>query len=343
MSKGLLTAAVGLAAVAALIAVPAAMAAYTTPKLQVVWTNPSTAAIRATVDPNDDATASIRIVAPAGTQLTTNQAPGTQLGSVEALVKALDLGGADIPVQGQVVVAAPGQVPAAIQAACTQGVTPLATWLLALSAAGQALNVPAFLVPTTGAQAALGPAYIQVCLGPPDVPPGTPGRATFGIKVYSVAAEINGVFRSGAGAGTWISLWTPYTPGAGTVNAAGTVAAPAAIAPGAVSLTARGAGRGAVVSGAVTQAGQPRVGATVTVLGGSVKNRLTTRKRVRVGTNGRFSTRFAVGTWFRATAAASGGSAPPVCTQLSAALSPIPCVNPTVNGFTAKSKVIRKR
>src|SRR5262245_48766937 len=90
----------GIAAVGAVIAVPAAMAAYTTPKLEVTQTATATA-IRASLDPNDDPTASLRILAPAGTQLTTNQAPGTQLGSVEAIVKALDLGGADLPVQGQ--------------------------------------------------------------------------------------------------------------------------------------------------------------------------------------------------------------------------------------------------
>jgi hypothetical protein len=32
-----------------------------------------------------------------------------------------------------------------------------------------------------------------------------------------------------------------------------------------------------------------------------------------------------------------------VCTQLSAALTPIPCLNATTNGFTAQSKVVKKR
>jgi hypothetical protein len=335
------TVVVGLASVAALIAVPAAMAAYTSPKLEVTRTATGVV-VKASLSPNDDPTASVRIYAPAGTQLTTNQAPGTTLGPVRALVKALDLAGADLPIEGNVVVAAPGQVSPAIQAACAGATPPLATWILALSAAGQALNVPAFLLPTSGTQTALGPAYIQICLGPPDVPPGTPGRANFGAKLYSAELAVNGVFGA-VSVGAWVSFWTPYNPGVGTVNATSTVAAPAAIAPGAISLTARASGRGAVVSGAVTQAGQPRGGATVTVLGGSGKNRLTTRKRVRVSANGRFTTRFAVGTFFRATAVATSGAAAPLCTQLSAALAPIPCVNPTVNGFTAKSKVVRKR
>jgi hypothetical protein len=332
---------VGLASVAALIAVPAAIAAYTSPKLEVTRTATG-ATVKASLSPDDDPTASVRIFVPSGTQLTTSQAPGAVLGPVRAIVKALDLAGADLPLEGQLVVAAPGQVPAATVTQCTGGATPLATWLMVLSAAGQTLTVPTYLVATTGTQAALGPAYLQICLPPPDVPAGTPGRATFGAKVYSAELTINGVFSTVA-VGAWVGFWTPYTPLVGAVNAARTVASPAAIAPGAVTLSAKRSGRGAVVSGAVTQAGQPRAGATVTILGGTAKARLTTRKLVRVGANGRFSTKFAVGTWFRATAVASGGAAAPLCTQLSAALAPIPCVNPTVNGFSAQSKVVKKR
>ena len=59
MKRRIWTSVVGLAAAAALIAVPAAMAAYTSPKLEVVWTGASATAIRASVDPNYDATASI--------------------------------------------------------------------------------------------------------------------------------------------------------------------------------------------------------------------------------------------------------------------------------------------
>jgi len=78
----------------------------------------------------------------------------------------------------------------------------------------------------------------------------------------------------------------------------------------------------------------------VSVLGGSVKAKLTTRKQVRVSASGKFTARFAVGTFFRADAVATSGAAPSVCAQLGGTT---PCVNPTVNGFTAKSKVVRKR
>jgi hypothetical protein len=342
MKRRIGTIAVGLAALAALIAVPAAMAAYMSPKLEISQTATGVV-VKASLNPNDDPTAAVVIVPPTGTQLTTSQAPGTVLGPVKAIVKALDLAGADLPLEGQLVVAAPGQVPAATQTGCIGAATPIATWLMVLSAAGQTLTVPTYLVSTAGTSyTAIGPAFIGICLPPPDVPVGTPGRATFGAKVYSAELTINGVF-SRVALGAWVSAWVPYTPGAGKPNPAGAVVAPAAIAPGAVSISAKRSGNGAVVSGAVTQAGQPRGGATVAVLGGSVKSKLTTRKRAKVSANGRFSVKFAAGTFFRADAVATGGAAPPLCTQLQPALGATPCVNPTVNGFTAKSKVVKKK
>ena len=341
MKKRIGTVAVGLAAVAALIVVPAAMAAYTSPKLEVTQTATGVV-VKASLNPNDDPTARVGIIAPTGTQLTTSQAPGTVLGPVKAIVKALDLAGADLPLEGQLVVAAPGQIPAATVTQCLGGLTPIATWVMVLSAAGQTLQVPTYLVATTGSQTAAGPAFIAICLPPPDVPAGTPGRATFGAKVYSAELAINGVF-SKVTTGAWISTWVPYAPGKGTANPAGVVVAPAAIAPGAVTLSAKTSGKGAIVSGTVTQADQPRGGATVTVVGGSTKAKLTTRKKVKVVANGKFATKFAVGTFFRADAVATGAAAPPLCTQLAPLIGATPCVNPTVNGFAAKSKVVRKK
>lgn len=341
MKRRIWTVVAGLAAVAALVAVPAAMAAYNSAKLEITQTATGVV-VKATLNPNDDATALVGIIVPTGTQLTTSQAPGTVLGPVRAVVKALDLAGADLPLEGQLVVAAPGQIPAATVAQCTSGATPLATWVMVLSAAGQTLQVPTYLVSTSGSQTAAGPAFIAICLPPPDVPAGTPGRATFGAKVYQAELTINGVF-SRVATGAWISRWIPYTPGVGTPNPAGAIVAPAAVAPGAVSISAKTSGKGAVVSGSVTQAGQLRGGATVTILGGQVRSKLTTRKRVTVSANGRFTAKFAVGTFFRADAAAAGGAAPPLCAQLQPLIGATPCVNPTVNGFTAKSAIVRRK
>jgi hypothetical protein len=341
MKRKVSTALLALTSFVALVAVPAALAAYTSPKLEVKQTG-TASTIKASLNPNDDPTASVRIFVPTGTQLTTSQAPGTVLGPVKAIVKALDLGGADLPLEGQLLVAAPGQVPAAVQAACLQDATPLATWVLVLSAAGQTLTVPAYLVPTAGAQSALGPAYIQICLPPPDVPAGTPGRATFGAKVYSAELTATGVF-SAVPVGAWVAFWTPYTPSVGTVNLAGTVASPAAVAPGAVSAAAKRSGLGAIVSGRVTQAGQGRGGATVTIRGGAKASALKKLGSVKVKANGSYTFKAKLGTFFRVTAVTTSAAAAPLCSALSAALAPIPCVNPTTNGFTVQSKTVKKR
>jgi hypothetical protein len=343
MKRRIWTIAAGLAAVVAVVCVPAAYAAYTTAKLEV---RPAAtgggAFVRATLSPDDDPTFRVQIFAPRGATLTTNQAPGTVLGPVRAVVKALDLGGADLPVEGQLAVAPPGAVPPATQAQCLQGATPLAVWVMTLGAAGQTLPpVPAYLVATTGAQAAIGPAYIQVCLPPPDVPAGTPGRATFGAKLYSAELTINGVFSSTAG--TWLAIWTPWRPGVGQVNAAGTIASPGVVAPGAVTVTARRRGAGATVSGRVTQGGQPRAGANVSISGGARSSRLRRLGNVRTNAQGAFSFRARSGVFFRANVTAAAGTAPAACTAITPAIAPVPCVNPTSNGFTAQSRVVRKR
>ncbi len=330
-----------LAVAAAVVAVPSALAAYGTAKLEVRQAG-AAATVKASLSPDDDPTASVRIFVPTGTQLTTSQAPGAVLGPVRAIVKALDLGGADLPLEGQLLVAAPGQVPPASQAACLQGTTPLATWVLVLTAAGQTLTVPTYLVVTSGAQAALGPAYIQICLPPPDVPAGAPGRATFGAKVYSAEFTVNGVF-SAVPVGAWIAFWTPYNPGVGTVNAAGTIVAPAGVAVGAVSIAAKKLGKGATVSGRVTQAGQPRAGATVTIQSGARAGSLKKIGTVKTGSNGSFRFRARAGTFFRASAVAAPGTAPTLCTTLAAALGQVRCVNPTTNGFTVQSKAVKKK
>jgi hypothetical protein len=339
MKRRIWTVAVGLAALAALVAVPAAMAAYTSPKLEVTQTGTGVV-VKASLDPNDDPTARVAINAPVGTQLTTSQAPGAVLGPVRAIVKALDLAGADLPLEGQLVVAAPGQVPAAAQTACIGSTVPLATWVMVLTAAGQTLTVPTYLLPQPTTP--LGPAFIVICLPPPDVPVGTPGRATFGAKVYSAELTINGVFGRVA-SGAWISSWVPYTPGAGTANVAGAVVSPAAIAPGAVTLSARTRGNGATLTGRVTQGGQARGGVTVTIFGAARRTGLRSVGRARVAANGAFTFRARTGTFFRARAVAAPGTAAAVCTQIRPLISTVPCVNPTANGFNVQSKVVRKR
>jgi hypothetical protein len=333
-------AALGLAGAGVLTFAGLAVAAYTSPTLKVSYAGSATV-ITASAATGDDATAVSTIYVPSGTTITANQAPGTTIGSVKAQVSALALGGALLPLEGPIIVAPPGAVPAASQTACIQDAAPTATWLLQLSAAGQTINLPAYVLPTAGAESALGPAKIRFCLAPPDIP-ADKGGATFGAKFLSAALTLNGVF-SPVTQGAWIAFWTPWQAGNGQVNQAGTIASPAAVAVGAVTVKAKKLAAGAVVTGKVTQGGLARPGATVAIWGAKGKAALKKLGTVKTSTAGTFSFRARSGDAFQARVTAGSIAAPPLCQLISAQLQGIPCVNPTANGFVAKSATVKKR
>lgn len=341
MKRSIRVAVLALGAAAALVAVAVAYAAYTSPTLRVSYAG-TTTNITASASQNDDATAVATIYIPTGTTITTSQAPGTQIGTVKAQVQALALGGALLPLDGKIIVAPPGAIPAASQTACTQGQTPTASWLLVLTAAGQTINLPAYIIPTAGAETALGPAKLTFCLAPPDVPVAV-GGATFGAKFLSAALSVNNVF-SPVAQGAWIAFWTPWQAGNGQVNKAGTVASPTGIAPGAVKVKAKKAGVGATVSGVVTQGPLPRPGAVVQIWGAKGKAALKRLGVVKSDAQGAFSFKAKkAGDVYQASVVAAPTAAPSLCTLLTPQLGGIPCVNPTANGFTAKSALVHKK
>jgi len=172
--------------------------------------------------------------------------------------------------------------------------------------------------------------------------PASQGGAANGAQLVNAEFTAQGVF-SPVALGAFVAFFTPWTVGTGAPNVAGTIASPAAIAPGAVTAAAKKLGLGALVTGRVTQAGQARGGATVSILGGAKATGLKRLGRVKVNANGAYTFRTKSGTFFKATAVATSASAGPLCTQLGPALAPIPCVNPTVNGFTVSSKVAKKK
>ncbi|HEY6963041.1 MAG TPA: hypothetical protein VI408_14220, partial [Gaiellaceae bacterium] len=166
-------------------------------------------------------TAKVSIYVPNGYTVS-SAVPGTKLGTVTATASAADLGGAVLPLTGELDSIAPTATTAAQAQQC--GVTPAQTWDLHLTAAGQTLDIPLFVVATAGPEASLGATKLVVCLPPPDVPVGTPGRATFGAKLLSATFDAAAITNpTASGDYRWTSLWTPYTPGKGVPNPAGSV------------------------------------------------------------------------------------------------------------------------
>jgi hypothetical protein len=172
----------------------------------------------------DDPTARIVIYAPLGYKATLTQAPGTQIGNVVADVQVLDLGPNTLPLTGAVKADSPANYPAASNL-CTPGVTHEAVWTLNAALPGQPANpIPVYVDHSTGAEAAFSSVKMTVCFRDPTLPSGDPRRSPNGTKFLDAAFSVKGVFTNPTSAGNqlWRTLFTPYTPGTGTPNAAGT-------------------------------------------------------------------------------------------------------------------------
>src|SRR5437879_2391455 len=176
MKKSIRIALFSCATVASLAFASSALASFA-PKLVVSSATPQGAAgggpvrVGVLISNADDPTAKVTIYVPNGYQLG-SPAPGTKLGDVTATASAADLGGAVLPLTGELDAIAPTTATTTAAAQC--GVTPAQTWDLHLTAAGQTLDIPLFVVFGTAAEVTAGyQAKLVVCLPPPDVPAGT--------------------------------------------------------------------------------------------------------------------------------------------------------------------------
>jgi hypothetical protein len=291
---------------------------------------------------NDDPPAVITFYAPAGYAALLAQSDGTQVGTVKGQAIAGDLGGAKLDLSGSIVVAlGTTTVPfagasvalAAAATVCTGSPVHSAFWIINLSASGQTLQVPAFVddVPLTSPLSSTANTQIKVCLPPPDVAPGTPGRAALAAKLVSAQLTLTDVFSVAPGWYLWHVIVTPYNPGKGTPNVAGTLTAQSYDrTPQEVTFTAAAADGGkATVRGRVTAGSRGVPGATVTIMAG--KQSVGTAK---TGPGGRFkaSVSAASGTELTATAVASASKA--TCQQ---GWFPVNCVAASFPSFTATS------
>jgi hypothetical protein len=284
--------------------------------------------------------AKITIYVPTGYSINSSAAPGTKIGTTSGSVFARDAN-IPLPLSGDVIVAPPNtNAPG-----CATG-THLAVWLLALSVAGQNINLPVHVDQTSGAEAALGAYKLVVCLAPADVPQGTPGRSPNGAQLLEAVFTTNNIFTVPAGASVWKAITTPYAPGLPAPNVAGTVETRSIVSAGTISIGKKVTSlkkRLLRITGKVSQSGAAVAGAQVSLL----LNGQTSRFKARTTAAGNYTlnlrktgkkstTTFQARVTVGERDVTSTGCASP-------SLPGISCVNATASAFTAVSAKLKVR
>jgi hypothetical protein len=289
---------------------------------------------------SDPQPARISIFVPTGYSLNTSQAPGTNIGTTSGSVFARDAN-IPLPLSGDVIVAPPNTN----AAPCFTG-THTAVWLLRLQVAGQQIQLPIAVDPTTGVNAAFGAYQLVTCLAPADVPQGTPGRSPNGAQLLEATFTVNNIFTVPADLSTWKALTTPYAPGTGVPNAAGSVETRSLVGPGTVTIAAKVTNkkkRILRVAGKLTQGGAAVAGAQVRMLLNGQSSRFTARTSatgnysvVLRKTGKKASTTFQARVVVAERDITSTGCSGPT-------LPVVPCVSATASAFTAVSRKVTIR
>ena len=317
-----MTAATGVVSCAALLTTAAAYAAYGSPSLEASHDGNSVT-LDIAQSSGDDATALIRIISPLETEIVTAQPAGTTIGSGSATFVATAMGNAELTATGRLEAVDGAPIDDAVLTGCAVGERVVALWRLRLTGA-ISVDVPVYLL--VGGD-------LLLCFAHPSSHPQ-------GAMLVSMTLTISGALRVRP-VGTWISIWVPYN--GADADPARAVASPAVVGSGSVTFTARPSGAGAVLRGIVRQGGAPRADARVRITGGATPGAQRALGSARTNGVGRFTFRARTGSVFRATATAERSSPPGICFVLEPFLRPIPCVNPTLGGLSARSANVRKR
>jgi hypothetical protein len=313
--------------------------ALATQKLSVTQTATSLT-IKVSQAQTDPQPARISIFVPTGYSLNTSAAPGTVIGTTSGSVFARDAN-IPLPLSGDVVVAPPNTN----AAPCFTG-THTAVWLLRLQVAGQSITLPLAVDQTTGTNAAFGAYQLVTCLAPSDVPAGTPGRSPNGAQLLEAVFTVNNIFTVPTETSTWKALTTPYNPGVGTANVAGSVETRAIVGTGTLSIGTKVTNkkkRILRISGRLLQGTVPVVGAQVRLLLNGKASRFTARSSstgnysVVLRKTGKKSL-----TTFQARSTVAERDVTSTGCQ-SPTLPVFPCVSATASAFTAVSPRVRIR
>ncbi len=347
---------VAAAGAATLVFAGAALAANT--GSVTVWHTPQTLAnsqsttIHVKVPQSTDPIAAVNIYSPGGYTIATTQAPGTLIGNVDATAFSRD-NNLTLPLSGTVVTDDPASAAnTAGSAQCAGTAKSQAVWVMNLSVAGNTLAIPVYLNPTAGPETALGAFKLSICLPPPDVPVGTPGRSFQGAQLLEAILTVKNVFTTPA-TGTlakWETLFTPYTPGVGTANRAGTFEARAFVpVPVGLGITAKYKNKKArtyVVSGHAAEGGAPVRGLKLTVRRGTSATKLAKVGTATTSASGSYSSagRLAAKktTYFQVTASVPERDYTAVgCQSPLAPFAPAGCVSATLSPWSTKSVTVR--
>jgi hypothetical protein len=320
-----------------------------------VWHTPMVLAgsqsttIRVVVPQATDPIAATQIYVPSGYGVNVGQPADTSIGTVDATAYSRDAG-LTLPLSGSVTTANPANY-ATPSTVCAGTPTSKAVWILTLTIATTTLKVPLYVNPTTGAEAGLGAYKLSICLPPPDLPAGDPARAAQGAQLLEATFTVNGIFTTPTGGGLleWDALFTPYNPGKGTPNTAGTFEARAFVPlPTILNLQAsyKKATRTYTLSGRLSRGGLPAAGLTVAIARGPSTAALRRAASARTGTSGTFRLTGKLKprktTFFQATASlpetdyTSQG-----CKAPATAFAPAGCVSAKLSPWSAKSGVVR--
>jgi hypothetical protein len=321
-----------------------------------VWHTPmvlggsSSTTIHISVPQSTDPIAAANIYVPSGYTLDLSKAAGANVGSVEATAFSRDTN-LTLPLSGTVTTDAPSSH-TSDSTACARTSPSAAVWILNLNVAGQTIALPVYVNPTAGAEQALGAYKLSICLPPPDVPVGTPGRSANGAQVLDAKFTINGVFKtpSAGGALRWETLFTPYNPGKGTVNLAGTfearaiVSLPVSLAFGVTYTKKTGTYS---LKGKLSEGGIPAAGLVVSILRGTSATKLAKVASATTKADGSWSVSGRVKpkktTYFKATTGAKERdfTAQGCQSPLPATVAPGGCVSATLPAWTATSVVVK--
>jgi hypothetical protein len=299
----------------------------------------------------DAAPLKISIYMPTGYTANLIHAVGTQIGTVKNRAQLLGFSAdAVADFDGTVLVA--DKSSSAVQTSateCTGTPTHVAIWLLHTVASGQTFDVPVYVDPTSGTEAAFSSAKLVLCLPNPyeQALPGT--RAPGGAKIVDAKMTLSaGVITNPPAAGTylWRAVTTPWTANgpapsaAGTTEAQGIVTIPASLALKATVKTIKHKRHGkrtvtnsVLLSGKLLENLQGVAGAKVTIYANGKTAGSTT-----TDATGAFSRNLGLNTKASFNVTATVPTREKACVSaLPAASAPAGCVSATLAGYKISS------